>query len=87
MDSIHNSVSSSSESIVADLSTASESIVGDLSTVSEEIVVSDDVSAKYTEEIVAYEHGDESEAIKSKLFSVNKLCLVLISFLFCCWFD
>ena len=68
MDSIQNSDSSSSEEIVADLPTTSEEIVADLPTTSEEILVSDDVSAKYTEEIVAYEHGDESEAIKSKLF-------------------
>ncbi|PWA54502.1 hypothetical protein CTI12_AA410640 [Artemisia annua] len=75
MDSIQNSDSSSSkeivadlpttsEEIVADLPTTSEEIIADLPTTSEEILVSDDVSAKYTEEIVAYEHGDESEAIK-----------------------
>ncbi|PWA64614.1 hypothetical protein CTI12_AA342330 [Artemisia annua] len=58
MDSLHSSVSTSSEEIV----------VNDSSSASEEIAVSDDVSAKYVEEIVAYEHNDESEAIKIKLF-------------------
>ena len=52
-----------------DSSTTSEEIaVNDSSIAFEEIVVSEDVSAKYAEEIVAYEHGDLSEAIKSKLF-------------------
>ena len=75
MDSLQSSVSTTSEEIA----------VNDSSTAFEEIVVSDDVSAKYAEEIVAYEHGDESVAIKSKFFdyfnffynpfvSVNKLC-------------
>ncbi|PWA40474.1 hypothetical protein CTI12_AA560530 [Artemisia annua] len=64
MDSIQNFDSFSSEEIVADLPTTSEEIVADLPTTSEDILVSEDVSAKYTEEIVAYEHGDESEAIK-----------------------
>ena len=68
MDSLQNFDSYSLEVIVADLSTASEEIVADLSTTSEEIVVSDDVSAKYTEEIVGYEHKDKYEAIKSKPF-------------------
>ncbi|PWA88690.1 FAR1 DNA binding domain, Zinc finger, SWIM-type, MULE transposase domain, FHY3/FAR1 family [Artemisia annua] len=58
MDSLHSSVSTSSEEIV----------VNDSSSASEEIAVSDDVSAKYAEEIVAYEHNDESEAIKMNLF-------------------
>ncbi|PWA88116.1 protein FAR1-RELATED SEQUENCE 5 [Artemisia annua] len=55
LDSLHSSVSTSSEEIV----------VNDSSSASEEIAVSDDVSAKYAEEIVAYEHNDESEAIKN----------------------
>ena len=51
-----------------DSSTTSEEIaVNDSSIAFEEIVVSEDVSAKYAEEIVAYEHGDLSESIKSKL--------------------
>lgn len=68
MDSIENSNSSSSEEIVSDLTTTSEEIIADVPATSEEILVSDDVSAKFVEEIVAYEHGDESEAIKSKIF-------------------
>lgn len=75
MDSLQSSVSTTSEEIA----------VNDSSTAFEEIVVSDDVSAKYAEKIVAYEHGDQSEAIKSKFFyyfnffynsfvNVNKLC-------------
>ncbi|PWA95481.1 cytochrome P450 [Artemisia annua] len=54
MDSLHISVST----------TSGEIVVNDSSSASEEIAVSDDVSAKYAEEIVAYEHNDESEAIK-----------------------
>ena len=57
MDSLQSFVSTTSEEIA----------VNDSSTAFEEIVVSDDVSANYAEEIVAYEHDDESEAIKSKL--------------------
>ena len=57
MDSLQSSVSTTSEEID----------VNDSSTAFEEVVVSEDVSAKYAEEIVAYEHGDLSEAIKSKL--------------------
>ncbi|PWA85429.1 protein FAR1-RELATED SEQUENCE 5 [Artemisia annua] len=74
MDLIQNSDSSSSEEIVADLPTTSEEIIADLPTTSEEILVSDDVSAKYTEEIVAYEHDDESEAIMSSTLMIFMNC-------------
>ena len=58
------------QSSVNDSSSSSKEIAVNQSSITtpEEIVVSDEVSAKYVEEIVAYEHGDESEAIKSKLF-------------------
>ena len=62
MDSLQTSASTSEE-IVEDI--AEDVAISDSH---EEIVVSDDVSAKYAEEIVAYEHGDESQAIKNKLF-------------------
>ncbi|PWA77954.1 FAR1 DNA binding domain, Zinc finger, SWIM-type, MULE transposase domain, FHY3/FAR1 family [Artemisia annua] len=55
--------------------TSEEIDVNDSSTAFEEIVVSEDVSAKYAEEIVAYEHGDVSEAIK-KIFAGTWYCQI-----------
>ena len=68
MDSIQSSVSTTSEEIT----------LNDSSSAIEEIVVSEDVSAKYAEEIVAYEHCDESEAIKSKLFDYFNFFIIFL---------